>query len=852
MASFWDPVRYGWHVVYAAQIEGLPVLWSETLTGQAAAGYSEPVCDDGKGALVIDDSGEVGQLVDRQTGIGVGLPLTFRLRHCAQVETYLRRHVAEANLTGDLTYGAAVATVDTTSAFGGAGTTGVLYCETEAIAYTVLNATQFTLTARGLYGSIASSHSAATSARMLTDRPQWWRGRQVRLWAYLVTPSGYVLPDRSEVWRGHLSTGPDRVGTSWQFEALSIDRRLADDVLRPASGTVTTTAIRHPVKKAYNVYIEGLGRSNGVGFPSVFSFSVVLKPYAALADGTMLTLEEQLSYLQTAWAAAKLETKNGVTAAADLGTWLGDLTLLAVSSTTSIVCLTIVSSSVFTYWKVKVGTEDVAGETQKYGSVKLQLWYASGGLLSSPVTLAGGWPAGPGPAITLKLADAEVAPAAKGWLVDADGMAVWYEAADQDGAVCTFSDLRKLPGGVASTVPAAWTDGTTLQITAQTGDLQFGAFALTLLESSGDGNRGTYDDLPSGSGYGLDGSSSATNAISESSFAAFGGPGNALICNSPGIDRVSFESICGGMLAAQQAAVVPRVGTDGSVRLTLVDVSTAGGGYVGEITDADLLTTSDEPVQTIRRSDVPNVVTLVPTASGGVGEAGSISVVAAGQRRAQGQVELKLELPVDAIPANAAETWAASILQAAQTAQAIEIRIPPWLDYQPGDLLKLDLTHYGVWSWSSGSAGYTGPGRVLGCRMNLRTLARTLTILIDAVQSSSLSPAAVVLSADDTVAPTEVLLDRRYYWHMRRALDEAGAPVRLLHYIPGGGAESTGGYLMISDVTEDPVYAVCVVSSGTLGYDLVLGYSYLTLPLVAQCTSYQLAFSHDEDGSKWL
>jgi hypothetical protein len=73
----------------------------------------------------------------------------------------------------------------------------------------------------------------------VTDRPRYWRGRQVRLWAYLVTPAGLVLADRREVWRGTMSSGPDRSGAGWAFEALSLDRVLERPILRQYTGIVT-------------------------------------------------------------------------------------------------------------------------------------------------------------------------------------------------------------------------------------------------------------------------------------------------------------------------------------------------------------------------------------------------------------------------------------------------------------------------------------------------------------------------------------------------------------------------------------------------------------------------------------
>lgn len=854
MPSFFDTVRYGWNVVYAIEIEGVPVLWSESATGHAPAGYTEALTADGEGALVIDRSGEVGQLVDRETGIGVGQPLTFQLRHCPSVETYLRRYVASANLTADLTPGAGAATVDSTASFGGAGTTGVLWCEKEAITYTVLpDGTTFTLTGRGAFGSLRASHSSETSARLITDLPRWWRGRQARLWAYATDPTGYVCSDRVEVWRGHISTGPERNGTAWQFEALSLDRRLADDVLRPASGTVVDTMLRWPVYKSDRIDLAGEAPAMAGGVAALYKFECQLFPFSSYVNGEMLTREQQINAIQAAWASAKTTTTNSVTGLQDLSTWLGSFSLMTAPGGISHASLGVTGLQTrTTYWSVSCN-----GYWSNYGmasnvqgpSGSLTLWVSLGQLVS------GAWsswkeelPAATGPAITLELADPDSSPASSGWLI-ANDQKLWYGATDQFLALCTFYDLRTSPDGKAEVAPAGWTAGTEVQITSQIGNTAFPSFALTLLESSGDGTRGNYDTLPSGAGYGFDGTSSAKSAINEASFNSFGAPGNGLICHTPAEETASFESICGGMLAAQQCAVVPRRDSTGAVRLHLVDVSTLGTAFKCEVTDADLLTSSAEPVTSLSRRTVPSAVVLTPTATkDGV----PFTAIDAPLVKEQGRSDLNLDLPVPAIPSDVGLAWATSILQSSQTAQAIEIRLPPWIDVHPGDLIKLDLSHYGVWSWSTGEPGYTGTGRIVGTRMDLQSLSVVATVLIDAAQSSSLSPAAMVVNMDDPVSPGEIFVQDRYLPHFAQTL-ALGGSFRLQHYIPGDGDEAGGGEVVVSDV-QDAGGGLCAltIASSTLGYDLQQERSYLTLPLTASCTTFQASFSHDGDGTRWL
>jgi hypothetical protein len=188
----------------------------------------------------------------------------------------------------------------------------------------------------------------------------------------------------------------------------------------------------------------------------------------------------------------------------------------------------------------------------------------------------------------------------------------------------------------------------------------------------------------------------------------------------------------------------------------------------------------------------------------------------------------------------------------AQTTQAVELRLPPWLDLHAGDLIWLDLTHYGVWSWDAAAVGYSGPARVIGSAAAPALLAVTVTVLIGSFESASLCPAALVTSTDDVAAPSEIVIPARYFQHMSRALVDAGAPVDLRHYIPGNGDEGGGGTVTISSVTESGPDCTMVVSAVALGYDLVVGRSILTLPETGAGSDYQELHAHAGDGSAWL
>ena len=853
MAGFFDIIKCGWHVVYAVEIEGIPVLWSESATGHAETGngYSEALDADGQGVLVIDQSGEIGQTIDRATGIGAGQPLTFSLRHCAKIETYIRRAALTANLTVDLTAAGMSVIVDDTTGWPAAGD---LWIGGEAISYASIAAgpPRFIVQpgpvpplGRGKYGSLASSHESGNTGRVVTDRPAWWKGRQVRLWMYATDPAGYVCIDRREAWRGHISTGPDRDGTSWQFEALSLDRRLADDVLQPIEATVSDTANRHAVYKSDVVGIGGSGSAQ-------FDFGLYFHPFNNETDGALLTVEEQGVLISDSFLSTLGTTINQTTGNADLTTLIGPLEWqhhTPYGSVAMLSLLTPAAGQIEARLNDKV-SDPAYAENSHVSGYSFTIWQAAGQLVASGFAEPVGTKVTVAPQITLDLgSNTDATITASGWLIDSDGTSVWYSSRDITGAMATFSGILDGDGGEPTAIPVSWVPGAKLTIATSPTSATFGTFARTLLESSGDANRGAFDTGGSNEGYGFDGDTVGKSAINIDSFDLYAAPGNAMTCVAPSSGSASFSSIFGGMLAAQQNAVVARPDSSDSVRLNLVSVSTVGSAYTFTLTDDDLLATAGDPVVAVRRRTVPNVCIFEATAIKDGPQ--TATYIDAQLVRAQGRSDVTFSLPVQEIKADLAESWARSIVDSEQLAQAIDVRCGPWVDAQIGDLGWLVLTHYGVWSMATGTVGYTGPGRVLGARTHPVSLVRTLTILIDAAPSSSLCPSAPVTGYDVPDDPSEVCVPAKYYAHLRKTLDDDG-PFSLIHYQPGCGNEAGGGSLTFDGVALGGADTILTVSAHDLPVVLDSTLSYLTLPATGDCTAYQTHFAHDEDGTLWL
>lgn len=896
----WSPSKYGWGTVFWLRVEGVPFVWIERETTQTL-----PTGCTQDASLVIDRSSEVGQLVDRNTGLGSGFPLTFHLLDTVASRSWLKRWAYSADLNADASQSAVTLNVTSAQNWPAPGTPQPLWLGIERITYggtTVVAGvtTQFTGCTRGTAGSLSTAHYAGTLGGQCTDLPRWWRGRQVRLFASPVDPSGYMTgstleSECEEVWRGHLDDGPNRVGNLWEFGALSLDRLLSRPLVAPVVGKIVGTG-KYPIKSAdtFHLFLAGYDGLTAAA-AMTWGFNISIYPYAALADNTVLTPDEQAGYIKAAWATAILPATaapNMVGGAFNANTYIGDVVvypqpvdvkkganfssveyykgswtftvrLLTAAGTLRVECARAVNGS-------QVGgpmSGIIWAAPYSNNGVQSLLLHSAGHLLTDvkttsapPAALAG---------ITVQMdAGADAVPTSGKLLVQGIP-AISYSAAD-----VTTPGVAHFTGITGYSADPAKLMGKSVEV----GFLETGSFAdvmRRLLVSSGTAlNRhSVYDTLGYGQGYSLDANTTAADnraAVDPDSFAKLAtGALVDLQANVSGAGQ-SFADIFGGVCALANRAIVARVdsGTTAGgavglrrVRLGMVETDPGGSHYTVTITNLDLLTGDGEPVQTVRRRDVLNTIT-VQLVQGS--DEGDKYIVRDGPAVAeQGAIEATFSLPVqNKTITTAIEQWTLSRFAAAQTLQAIEVQCVPWVgDVEVGDVVRLDLTHYAIWQWTTGTPGYTGQGRVLGVRRRLADGAMTLTILIDGATSMrSLSPAAQVSAfAGPAAAPTTIDLPNQYHAHMVQALTDAGADIRLDHYTPGGGAEAGGGFYTISAAALVDVAGTsyCRLTRATVGGGAVLSTasaspSTLTLPATANASTYQGLFAHTLDGSSWV
>lgn len=873
MANFWDKLRAGWQVVWAVEIEGVPVLWTErTLDGLTPpSGYS--ISPD----LIIDRSAEVGSLADRSTGLGAGLPLTFRLRDSATARAWAMSPSATTALAGAIAATDTTLTVEDTTGFDAAGT---VWAGTEAITYTGKTGTQFTGCTRGAHRSRAVPHGEGAISSLVCNLPRHYRGRLVTLSALLVTPSGNLdvsvtYEDLAKiVWRGTVETGARRSGGAFEFEALALDRLLSRPLAPLGAGTITGLESRFPVQPSFSfrVWWQGFDNTGTV----VNHYDINVFPFAALTAGDLLTTAEAHAMIQDAWASAIAVTTCQVTAVFATAHFQDDLGIYKTSSdfypnayqddyqnkvksgSWGIYATHKADASIVkVVWQVSVGNKT----TIPWGlPSKGQILYPSPSLKNGDM-VGFGWYHGGNPCM----------PSASASPLPASGVTITL---DDPTALIPQPGWVKTDKGIYTYKTATYVaDGlylTGCAIPAKVGDkVEFGsqlhdsyANLMRALITSGDSSGwSTFDLLGAGQGYALPAIGDRwASFVDEDSFdiqavgalVALGDSGLA------GHGGESLEAHFGGALALAQRCIVLR--EEGSnvndpCRLGLISTEPGGSGYAETLTDSDLISSSESPITILETREVLTAVKaeFLP----GVGQdAGlKVNVFDGVELAAIGGETLAVTLPSVGNFKDAADAiagWATSLLAAARTLQAAELHCPPWKSLTLGGLVQLDLTHPDLWNSATGETRYLGVARIIGLRRSLQDCSVIATVLLGSGQTAELCPSIPILSYTGAAGnPTSLTVDPVAAALLLEA-QGAASPVAVQHTRPGCGSEASGGGLLITVQVDGDGYAtgVLTVVWQTLGQNLDTT-SEITFPNLTNGSDWQDGFAHVDDPSKW-
>jgi len=847
----WQPLRYGWQHVYWLTIEGIGPVWCERALSKTLPGSHTAE----SATLVVDGSAQIGAMIDRDTGIGAGYPLTFKLLDSDTLSALLQRPSAQTYLTQDETSSATTLHVADTTAFAASGT---VYAGKERIAYTGKTSTTLTGCTRGTAG-YAYPQRDRGGAALVTDTPRYWRGRHVTLYAQPIDSAGYApgtawTDDSAVIWRGFLASEPAREDDGWSLQALPLDRLLARPLVGELTGEVTDLEPRFQIES--DIITVQLWRYTTA--PATTYYAINLTPFAdaGYSFGDWIGVSEANAAIKAAWAAE---------VSAQSLTWLGDMVINQAGSAYSKPKGTLNKGDWTPLIEVKqsADTDAIKIDLLWFGqSVERYVSWGAGGTpadltvalgvnyswtpydINSPQQFNGF--ALPRCTVRFDGGDPGTVPATGALRIGSD---VWtYQAILQtpDAAVVQFAGLQPVGGQDSPSISIGSTAHVIIRDVGSLADT-----ARRMLHSSGEAalRSSTYDTLPGIVGYGIPDGMTDDDAIGD--VLAEGWLDTVQL--EPSMAGQSLADVLGGTLAlSQRALVVTDDGAGADAALTAVQTAAAGAGYVVEIGDDDVVTWPDVELE-VETPAAPNVITTLLQVDGDTIH--TIREVDAARVPAEGVVGIEYVVPssdkTSLLPAAAG--WMLSRIVGDSQSSMVTLDVAPWVAARPGDIVQLDLTHPRLWDWSAGSQGYTGRARCIGRTVSLSDGIQTLRLLLDGYAvGTAISPAAPVVAYDDATTPTRIDLHRDYYPIMSAAMEASKTPtMRLLHYEPGSGTEGVSEYYLISAVTDTG--SVCRLSVSSIGGSSVLSSeSWLTWPESANDDAWQAQWMHDADGARWV
>ena len=850
-----DAVRYGHNVVWALTVAGIPVVWVERATGKTLpSGFTTE-----DAALAIDDSGDIGiEYVDRDKGIAVAMPLKFKLIDTTTARDWTRKWSKLMTLTATMEPSDAAVTVDDSTGWAN-GDAAWLGLERITIGH-VASSTSLTGCTRATAGSMAYQHKAGTTSQVLTDRPRFWRGRDVVLWAVPVDPSGYVpgatlLSDAVQVWRGRIEVGPVREIDGFAFEAADFSRILEQSLISSVTGKVVDTSHKYKIAQGWSATV--LLMANTAAGASVWKYDLHLSPFDLDADGDMLSAAEIRDRVSSAWA----DAVSAASAGADLGSlkWVVD--------------------KGFYVAKVQIKVDATIAHVNRWVALDSKdVWFAEAdpsfaGGMAADAWIPIGWQSQGNPLVAYSALDGATGATSLTVQLDSGSAAdvpqfgqlrvqvgqesyiYSFSGTSNTGADVYFAEVKPVAESKLDTLTGKAAAGAQVEVLFTCGGTPVGLMLTTLQSSGTTAMRGTYDFLHRGQGYSIDAAQ-----ICLPSFYKSGPPLNGLQCEVSHAGA-TFADLFGGLLGLFRAAVVCRpdvAQADRRQLLTLVSTAPYGAGWSTTISDDDLLSHSGDPVLSVERATAPNVVTVSRPLGLTSDAADKLTLADQPSAEAQGRSELEYRVPAknrDVLwPLAKAAT--ASHLAADQTLQVLSLRVAPWVRAEVGDVVYVTTSHPGVWTWAAnpGAPGYSGPARVTGRKLNPVTLQVSLVLLIDgSLTIRALSPAMAVSAYQHSTHPTWIEVPLKYREHVQAALDAAAGPIWLYHY-KVGEVETVGERHEVSAAAE--VAGVCrlTIVSNPTGHTLsVSARSTLTLPTLTggHCSTWQAAFAHEDDATQW-
>ena len=760
MATRAELLKRGYSEVYAVDIEGIPYLFAERIPDRVDSSSAATLATNYISvvdALVFEQGDSFSIEADRKTGVARGKALDIRLSYEAMQDAgsiaavLFKRPGKIAELTADLAYDGTTLTVDDSSAF---ATDELIYVGRELMKITsVPDATSIAVT-RGLCGNVYSFNKLSPTYAQINDVPRCWRGRFVTLRAIMVAPDGKMLSSTwmtgthtRIIWRGYISEQPVAGKTTINLRALPLCRLPAQD-------------IGHDIKAALFNWDETP--------ESIANIPVLITPTSGVVfhfehsgGGASNTIESYLltsasdavRYLGTVCGSFSDSLAVEVDTAIGVGIGKNQVTgeILVIESGSAIYRLKILLDW-DTYSTGQENYIDVPGTgpyffksgryygkftgVGQYGhwqcDIPIDLSFEVGSWLPVVQNEGDSWQDLTIPSTGFGLIESDATVEIIEWsdrIIAATSSAGSVEL----GAVIMLQIKHR---GMNATGRADLKTATEMSfLSGKAGD--FKTVALTILESSGTGERGTFDTLALAQGYGI-----PSGSINESSF---GSIWQNLLIQGVSDGRATLEDLAGGYLVLNRKCMVQRLTTAGDTELACVDVSPAMSVGTGiEIsTDKAML----EGVEIPSPTPGPNEVVIDTS---GIEEGAKVIVQALPRIQAEGPNGWSIKAP--SIPHDIATMLAVNVIAYSDGTSLAKIPVAPWVvdGIQPGDVVNVTIRHPGIYDWTTAALGVPSLiGRVMGYELDLFSGVQNVVVMVGAGGSSParfLCPSATVQS----------------------------------------------------------------------------------------------------------
>ena len=764
MATSWtDMLKRGCDIAWVLRIEGIRTLLTERTIKRSddAADVTLPSGYSGTSpALLITDGDRVGVELDRKAGVARGdawdvLLAWNALEDSGLLDDIFARPSAKTSLatipdSGTdtvLEYDETTIKVIDNSVFT-AGQHVYLGKETIAIGAVDVDGTSLTGCTRGVAGYASQFDSQSFgNYRQVTDRPALWRGRFVELHAHLVSREGRIIDDtwlagtyHRTIWRGYLDAPPMPDSHGMRLRALPLVRLAANDLGFEAKARIMNSLSAPELTTYANADLASMlimTKGNGSEMLLVSidyddgtsKHKTVFAPTFTLPEGPH-ALGEWVHYLSEALETALTGANIATTVVVRLHTD-GNLRVVIVEDAGITITQAHMVASPATYWL----PQGILDWTVAATTSTIKTWYIPIQANAPP----GGWmpvavESGAG------IQDITMPTAALGVIESGEVKElVRWDAKDEtllaDHGIAFLRLVeRQINGGA---MVGFGTGGT---ISALSGHVGTAAEVIrTVLESSGTGARGAYDSLQFGQGLGIP--EAWIDLDSLQSWQIDVHPMQAI-----SVGRSSLADMVGGWLALAGKCLCQAV-VDGECVLAVVDTQPVDNDTATTISTADVLL---ESVGTPQVVDAPNEVKIDPS-----GVSKSASVIVRDVPRIQSEGPRAWEMKVPSIEADPAINFGKLLIAQGDGQAVVTLTVGPWLDVQPGDLLKLTIAHPAMFDWGTGArAPTTVYGRCVGWSLHLASTKQRITILLAGgmIDTLLLAPSPTVTTkAGDTV-----------------------------------------------------------------------------------------------------